>query len=170
MSRRRKPSTPTPPKPPNLHWGWRVGLAVVGMGFIVFALIWWANPPDRDQFAPQATSKDEFTSLPGASETVTVLLIAGGVVLFVLAANGRRLSSFTAGDWGLGWAEDAAEGAGEKAKTKAKARSMSNKQVESAARIARGQAYIETLQAGPLEVNLDTIADAAVEAARAMPE
>lgn len=96
----------TPDTDFQLHWFWRIALALLAVAFLAAAAYSWYWPPETTTFAPQATTITDATEeVADRSETAVVLLIALAVVAAILAANGRKLSSAKIGGQELTWRE-----------------------------------------------------------------
>jgi hypothetical protein len=89
------------------------------------------------------------------------LLIGVGALLTLVSANGRKIVSLKIGDQEAVFATTVAEAAAKKAKKKAKY--LNKQKQEDAADIAAGEALVKLRRYGVESVDLDAIADSAVE-------
>jgi hypothetical protein len=150
------------PNPTILDPRWRAGLAGLGALLVVIGIALWLAPPQRDVFAPAASSADQHGKVDVPSETVTGVLAGIGALLILIGANGRKLASVKIGDEELVWAQDVAASAGHAAHRKAKAEGMSDGKALAAAALARVEAFTAA-RADPRGVDPESIAARAVD-------
>lgn len=164
---RPRDSAPQKTKPEPLHWGWRIALVVIAIALLGAAYDGWWNAPETREFAPQATAANATAQVEVRSETITVLLIGLAVFCIVIAANGRKLASVKlgAGEFTAD-TEKAAGEAGGKAEEKAKAAGLDAATARNAAKKAQAKVYAEAATRDVNELDLDVIADSAVEEMR----
>jgi hypothetical protein len=162
---RRAHATVDPARELKLHWAWRAALGIAGTALVVIGMLWWSSPPQHDVFAPQATDKSAVAKVDAPSEVLSGALVGLGVVLLVVAANGRRLTSIKIGDNEFAFAAAAADAAEAKAKQKAKSRNLDAQKVAQAGAVARVEAFAAARKQ-PHTLDLDQIAESAIEVAK----
>jgi hypothetical protein len=156
------PAAPTAPGPP-LDPLWRGALGIVGLALVVASLYLWFAPPQQSRFAPAATNGTGVAKVDSPSETLSVALLGLGVLLLVVAANGRRLSALKIGGNEVDWLAAAAAGA---TRAKAKHANLNPKELDGAVMYAQALT-LPALQSGHFD--LDEIADKAIASARSDP-
>jgi hypothetical protein len=145
--------------------GLRWLLADIGVVFIALGIASWVWAPKHTKFAPAATSKDATAKVSDPSETLSTALIAAGVLLLLVGANGRKIVSIKVGGDELSFAEAVSKAAAAKAKKKAAAENLSPAQLETAEAIAAGDAFSKAIS-DPYEADTEAIAQAAVSQAK----
>jgi hypothetical protein len=159
--------TSSPKQPEPLEKGWRIALLVVAAALMLLAALSWYLPPTKLEFAPQATTATETRDVKERSETTTVLLIGLALLCFVIAANGRKLTSVKIA--GAEISTDDAEAA-TAAATEAALLAMTDGLGENAARNAAKSAHATVIsQAATGDVkslDLHAIAESAVDEAK----
>ena len=91
------PAMAAPPAPEPLDPRWRLLCALLGAGLLAVGFVLWFAPPSQERFAPQAKDGTGVSKVDAPSETITVALLGFGVVLLLVAANGRKLASLKVG-------------------------------------------------------------------------
>jgi hypothetical protein len=164
MRRRRARKTPVAPaKPEEFEIGWRVMLFVLGVFFLIAATKVWFDPPTKAEFAPQATLVSEKADVPDRSETVAALLVGLGVLVIVIAANGRKLTSVEIA--GSKFSTDDVKAAGEakgQAKTLALMGGIDPDEAERLGEVAEAKVFTKVATAETEWVNHDEIVANAV--------
>ena len=69
----------------------RWGLALVGVGLLVMAVLLFLNPTEVRAFPPQCAEPSCVTVVEESNSTTSLVLAAGGVLLLVLGINGRQI-------------------------------------------------------------------------------
>jgi hypothetical protein len=163
LARRRKPPKP---KPGIAIDNWLRAL-LIGLGIVLIGLgiAGWRWAPEHKKFAPAATGADATSNVSEPSETISTALIAAGVLAMLVGINGRKIASIKVGGDELSFAEAVSKAAAAKAKKKAASANLAAPKVDDAADIAAGTAFTKAI-GDPYSVDLDSIADAAIDEAR----
>ena len=153
-----------PPKPEPLHGVWRGILFVLAVGLMVTAVWAWVDPPMKKEFAPQAATAGATSDVQVRSETTTVLLFGLAVLLIVIAANGRKLTSVKIGVGEVSTeVAEAAGTAGGKAEAQGVAEGLPAAKAKKAGQRARATVYAEAQTRDLDDLDIDVIADSAVQ-------
>jgi hypothetical protein len=139
-------------------------LVVAGLGIACVGVIVWVWAPEHTKFAPSATTADATAKVSDSSDTISTALIAAGILVFLVGANGRKIASIKVGGDELSFAEAASKAAATKAKKKALNAGLGAAEVKDAQDIATGDAFAKAI-ADPYAFDADSIAESAVEQA-----
>jgi hypothetical protein len=144
---------------------WRGACGVTGAALLALALVLWFTPPSQSRFAPQAKDSTGIAKVDAPSETISVALLGLGVVLLLIAANGRKLASVKVGGNEIAW-DQFAKAAEKTTEARAARHNLSQQELSTAKSLAPQLVYLSLKEGRTLD--FDKIADHAIATAQAI--